>query len=213
MEKELPINNMNHTSDTKERILLAAVILFAKRGYAAVSVRDIAKEVGIKASSLYYHYTSKDEIFADILNRIELVYNEYYIRLDAQIAKATSLHDMIQCLFRELKDVYNMFIYYGVTVLFVEQFRDERARYLCNEVFMRRGIEYMVKAFEYCIERQWVGSFNTRSLAMMIMSSVVVGTMSKVLEGMGYEIIYYAHGMFDEIEDFVYHSLQRVYIS
>lgn len=40
---------------TKQRILTEAVKLFSKEGYAAVSVDQIAKAVGIKAPSLYKH--------------------------------------------------------------------------------------------------------------------------------------------------------------
>lgn len=49
--------------DTKERILDEALTLFACRGYGAVSVRDIARSVGMKESSLYYHFKNKQEIF------------------------------------------------------------------------------------------------------------------------------------------------------
>jgi AcrR family transcriptional regulator len=205
---EFPLIDLSNTSDTKERILLVAVQLFAKRGFVAVSVRDIANMVGIKAASLYYHYASKDEIFTDILNKIESVYSDYYTRLDAKIINATSLQDMIQCLFSELKEVYHMFIYYGVTVLSVEQFRDERARYLYNEVYMKRGIEYMCKAFDYCIEKHWVGPFNTHALSTMIMNGVAIGSMIKALEGMGYDTVYNAQKMFAETEEFVYQSLR-----
>jgi AcrR family transcriptional regulator len=208
MKKEFPLVDLSHATDTKERILLVSVLLFAKRGFVAVSVRDIAKRVGIKPASLYYHYASKDEILTDVLNKFEIVYNDYYIRLDAKITKVTSLHDLIQCLFSELVDTYHIFIYYAMTVLSVEQFRDERARYLYNDVYMRRGIDYMTKAFDSCIERQWVGPFNTHSLATMIMNSVAVGSMIKSLEGMGYDTVYNAQKMFEETEEFVYQSLQ-----
>ncbi|MDR0952139.1 MAG: TetR/AcrR family transcriptional regulator [Oscillospiraceae bacterium] len=205
---EFPLVDLSSTRDTKERILLVAVQLFAKRGYVAVSVRDIAKMVGIKASSLYYHYDSKDEIFTDILNKIESVYNDYYTRLDAKISQTTSLREMVECMFSELMEVYHMFIYYGVTVLSVEQFRDERARRLYNDVYMKRGIDYMRRAFDYCIEKQWVAPFDSGALATMIMNSVASGSLIHALEGMGYETVYKAGDMFRETKEFVLSTLQ-----
>jgi AcrR family transcriptional regulator len=205
---EFPLIDLSNTRDTKERILLVAVQLFAKRGYVAVSVRDIAQLVGIKASSLYYHYESKDEIFTDILNKIESVYNDYYTRLDEKISQAGSLKEMIECMFSELRDIYHMFIYYGVTVISVEQFRDERARHLYNDVYMKRGIEYMSRAFDYCVERQWVEPFNTHALSTLLMNSVATGSLLQALEGMGYETVYNARDMFRETEEFVYRALQ-----
>ena len=56
---------------TKERILTEAVKLFAKEGYEAVTVDQIAKAVGIKAPSLYKHYKSKRDIFDSILRVME----------------------------------------------------------------------------------------------------------------------------------------------
>ncbi len=52
---------------TKEKIFDAALDLFAERGYDGVSTRDIAAAVGIKDSSIYKHYASKDEILEKIL--------------------------------------------------------------------------------------------------------------------------------------------------
>lgn len=48
--------------DTKDLIMDAALSLFAQHGYAAASVRDIAKNVGIKDSSLYFHFENKQAI-------------------------------------------------------------------------------------------------------------------------------------------------------
>ncbi|MGM9564845.1 TetR/AcrR family transcriptional regulator [Evtepia sp.] len=56
---------------TKQRILTEAVNLFSKEGYAAVSVDQIAKAVGIKAPSLYKHYKNKRNIFDSILQVME----------------------------------------------------------------------------------------------------------------------------------------------
>jgi AcrR family transcriptional regulator len=53
---------------TKERIFDAALDLFAERGYGGVSIRDIASAVGIKESSIYKHYASKEEILDKIVN-------------------------------------------------------------------------------------------------------------------------------------------------
>ena len=59
------------TTTTKQRILAEAVRLFSREGYEAVSVEQIAKAVGIKAPSLYKHYTSKRDIFDSILRVME----------------------------------------------------------------------------------------------------------------------------------------------
>ena len=57
--------------DTKERILLAALALFARDGYEAVSVSMIAAQLGMTKGALYRHYRSKRVIFESILARME----------------------------------------------------------------------------------------------------------------------------------------------
>ncbi|UBU16341.1 TetR family transcriptional regulator [Nonomuraea gerenzanensis] len=51
---------------TSERILEAARVLFAARGYRATSMQAIADEVGITKAALYYHFDSKEEILRHI---------------------------------------------------------------------------------------------------------------------------------------------------
>lgn len=53
--------------ETTEKIFDAAIDLFSQKGYDAVSIRDIASAVGIKESSIYKHYTSKDQILQKIV--------------------------------------------------------------------------------------------------------------------------------------------------
>ena len=57
-----------HTN-TRERILDAALDLMSERGYGAVSVRDLADAVGIKGASLYKHFTGKREAFDALIAR------------------------------------------------------------------------------------------------------------------------------------------------
>src|SRR5258706_4996060 len=52
---------------TRQAILHAAAGLFREKGYAAVSLRDIAHAVGMKTGSLYYHFDSKEGLVEEIL--------------------------------------------------------------------------------------------------------------------------------------------------
>ena len=53
---------------TKEKIFEVSIDLFSQYGYDGVSIRQIAGEVGIKESSIYNHYKSKESIIDEILN-------------------------------------------------------------------------------------------------------------------------------------------------
>ncbi|MFD7076085.1 TetR/AcrR family transcriptional regulator [Nocardioides sp. NPDC059952] len=53
----------------REQVLHAAAQLFVTKGFAATSTREIADRVGLRQASLYYHFTGKDEILAELLER------------------------------------------------------------------------------------------------------------------------------------------------
>lgn len=54
-------------SDRKKEIIRIAAKLFKEQGYRAVSMRDLAKALHMKASSLYNHIQSKEEILSHII--------------------------------------------------------------------------------------------------------------------------------------------------
>lgn len=53
---------------SKERLLRAAVDLFARRGYAATSVREIVAEAGVTKPVLYYYFGNKEGLLRSIVN-------------------------------------------------------------------------------------------------------------------------------------------------
>ena len=52
--------------NTRGKILRAAAKMFSERGYDRVTIREIAKAVGINAASIYYHFPSKEGILRSL---------------------------------------------------------------------------------------------------------------------------------------------------
>jgi AcrR family transcriptional regulator len=71
---------------TREKIMDAAIKLFSDRGYKEVSMRDLAKMVGIKASSIYNHFPSKHRILQSLY--------DFYVQ--TQQAAAPALDDLLR---------------------------------------------------------------------------------------------------------------------
>ncbi|MFH1942701.1 MAG: TetR/AcrR family transcriptional regulator [bacterium] len=63
---------------TKDIILENALELFSRKGFYAVSVREITRQVGIKESSLYNHFTSKNEIMDAIIDWLQAELDDYF---------------------------------------------------------------------------------------------------------------------------------------
>lgn len=55
--------------DPARQILDAADALFCERGYAAVSMRDVAEQAGVNKALIFYYYETKSDLFAAVLNR------------------------------------------------------------------------------------------------------------------------------------------------
>ena len=75
----------NKQNTTENAIFRSSLRLFAKYGYARVSMRDIASEVGVQAASIYYHYRSKEAILQHI----------YKVCVDNRRASLPRLEDLM----------------------------------------------------------------------------------------------------------------------
>ena len=92
---------------SRVRILDAAATLFREQGYAAVSLRAIAAEAGLKSGSVYYHFGSKEEIVTEVLNLgIERVHDQVSSTVialsadsDAATLIKTGIRNHLQALF------------------------------------------------------------------------------------------------------------------
>lgn len=72
--------------DTKQKILDVSLNLFSRKGFSAVSIRDICTQVMIKESSVYYHFKNKQAIFDELLYRFEQVATDMMVRLEQSLS-------------------------------------------------------------------------------------------------------------------------------
>ena len=69
--------------------------LFAEKGYDATSIEDITATVGVAKGTLYYHFSSKEEIFNFLVEEgIKLLQNS----IDIKTSKLTSYIDKIKAI-------------------------------------------------------------------------------------------------------------------
>lgn len=115
-------------SSTRGRILLAASVLFAQRGYFGTSTRDIADAVQIRQPSLFHHFQAKHEIFRTL---VELDLGPSIDRMNQRLGESTSwaekLHLAIACDVREiLAQPFDARGLYHDAVLALDEFEAER---------------------------------------------------------------------------------------
>src|SRR2546422_10243273 len=70
----MTVHSVNASSDKRERILAAAERVFAKRGFFAARVSEIAKDAGVADGTIYLYFKSKDDVltslFEDRMSRL-----------------------------------------------------------------------------------------------------------------------------------------------
>ena len=66
---------------TKRKIFETSMKLFAEKGYEATSIEEITATVGVAKGTLYYHFSSKEEIFNFLIEEgIKLLQNSIDIK-------------------------------------------------------------------------------------------------------------------------------------
>ena len=70
---------------TRERILEASLDLFGGRGFDAVSLDEIAREVGVRKQTVLYWFPSKDELLDAVLDEVA---GELVVVIDAAVRSA-----------------------------------------------------------------------------------------------------------------------------
>ena len=144
--------------NTKERIFEVSIDLFSQNGYDGVSIRQIAKEVGIKESSIYNHYQSKELILESILS--------YYINeMLKEEAPIMQSGDKLERDFDQFyKEGSNRFIsklseekMMKITRIFlVESYHNEKIKNFVKKAIIEYAIDGWKEIFELMKEKNFI---------------------------------------------------------
>jgi len=124
--------------NTKEKILRTALSLFNRQGLPRVTLRTIAREMGISQGNLTYHYKKRDAI-------IEALYFQLVAKIDTGMDKSTGKEANLELLFKIMTRIMNSFYEYRFFLLdFVHIMRENntiRQHYL--ELSQKREAQFM----------------------------------------------------------------------
>lgn len=150
---------------SKEEILHESLKLFAKKGYDAVNVKEIAHAVGIKDASLYNHFKSKKEIFDTLIenchNEAKNYFADNHIPFDEMSDISVYKNIPVPLLTEMIMKVMTLFSYDENHRLFrqlllMSQFSNERIREIYKELYYTNIIDFQSKVFGMLVE---VGEF------------------------------------------------------
>ncbi|NLK88051.1 MAG: TetR/AcrR family transcriptional regulator [Clostridiaceae bacterium] len=176
--------------NTRERILETAIELFAKHGFNDVSVRDITGAVGIKESSLYNHFKSKQQLLDEIFNYLDREFSGMSIPED-EAAKLIEVMDPAQ--FMDMC-IMNFKMYFGKPrlikiwrIVSIERFRNARA----NEFFTKNLVDYPLL-------------YQSKVFEAMIKKGIMVNADPKVLARAFYSFILFIYMRYFEVDSSEY---------
>lgn len=154
--------------NNKEKIFNVSIDLFSQHGYDGVSIRQIATEVGIKESSIYNHYKSKEEILNSIL--------EYYISKmtseEIPLAQAGRNLDMgIDIFYKAGLELYKSKLsepkMMKITrIILVEAYHNEKIRNFVKKAIIEGPVNGWIELFDLMKEKELIRKdSNSRQLA------------------------------------------------
>ena len=142
----------------KEEILMVALHLFARDGYEAVSVSQIAGELDMTKGALYRHYKSKRDIFDCIVQRMEQQDGEQAAEYDMPEENKENMPEKYETVSLDDFVEYSksMFEYWTEDdfassfrkMLTIEQFRSEEMQNLYQQYLVFGPAEYVKDLFK-----------------------------------------------------------------
>jgi AcrR family transcriptional regulator len=154
---------------TKIKILDTAIDFFSRKGYSGVSVRDITKEVGIKESSLYKHFKSKEEILETIFFnfRKEVAHICPPVHQLEKIVSIMSPKAFLERGVLNFKEhIENATMRKIWRIVFIEQYRDPLARDIYLNDILGSTVAFLEKAFGIMISKNLIKPHNPKTLAV-----------------------------------------------
>ena len=162
--------------DTKEKILMTALQLFARDGYEAVSVRTIVEELGMTKGALYRHYKNKRDIFDSIVERMFQIdaqrANDYQMPAETYEVmpdsyQNTSLEDIQTYTIEQLKFwTEDAFATKFRRMLSLEQYRNAEMAELYSQCIVAGPVAYTEDLFRELIKEGVLKAENPRQLAV-----------------------------------------------
>ena len=156
-------------NETREKILDVSLELFSQKGYSAVSIRDICKCVGIKESSVYYHFQNKQNIFDVLLDKFSEIAKGMMNQLengltDGQNSFSDGINTVSNCFFEQY--LMDDFCNKVMRMMFIEQFHNENVRKLYQHWLMDEPLNFQSKIFSALVSAGMITNCDSGYLAV-----------------------------------------------
>ncbi|MFA9376563.1 MAG: TetR/AcrR family transcriptional regulator [Lachnotalea sp.] len=150
---------MIKNNNTKNRIELVALDLFSQKGYKAASIREICRIVGIKESSVYYHFKNKQAIMDALLAKIDFLIKAMKDKFNSEFSHATEVSEEDMCEVAVgvlLNYLLNPYVYKMIAILTIERMADSNASTNYQRIVFELPLLQQEQVFKQMIDRSYV---------------------------------------------------------
>ncbi len=168
--------------DTRKKILAKALELFSQRGYDAVSVGDIAAAVGVKAPSLYNHFSGKRAIFDAIVEAAAEQYEQDTAKISIHVQDASRDFSVFEeitedALFEKVRQIFAYSLHDETIcrlrkMLTLEQFRSPELAALYSHRYVERLVAYHAAIFRDLIAAGCIQDGDPEALALLYVAPI-----------------------------------------
>ncbi|MGN0426118.1 MAG: TetR/AcrR family transcriptional regulator [Acetatifactor sp.] len=159
----------------KERILYAALDLFAEKGYDGVGVDLIAEKAGLKGPSLYRHYKGKEDIFNSMIDLVTSHYEEGFGSMRTQVEFPQSVDELMVNALEKIKfTMHDDIIRKTRRILAMEQFRSERMAELTSRYHLENLQQMYAGIFAGLMEKGILKRDDPEYLALEFVAPVTL---------------------------------------
>ena len=153
-------------SDTKERILEAALLMFSQNGYAGTNIRELSASLGLVKSGVYKHYESKEAIWNALLDEMIAYYGEHLGSPEHLPPVPDSPEGLVTMTMQMVNfTVHDEKVIRTRKLLTLEQFRDDRARDLATKHFLTGLTEMFTQVFTGMMDKGLLRKDDPKMLA------------------------------------------------
>lgn len=171
---------------TKERIMEIALRMFSERGYEAVSIRDICNEVGIKESTLYYHFKNKQDILDSLIAKFEEYIKGLLCHMEMQGNVDTEVNnEEPQFMDSFMIDGYlfDPFCNLMLRLMMIEQFHNEKIRQLYERIMFIEPYEIQKNIFKQFVLKGMISNDDVEWIVQEYFSFTTMLTYKYLLNG------------------------------
>ena len=184
---------------TKRKIFETSMKLFAEKGYDATSIEEITATVGVAKGTLYYHFSSKEEIFNFLIEEgVKLLQNS----IDIKTSKLDNYIDKLKSII--LIQIKIVAKYEDFITILLSQFYGKEARNQMCQKHIYEYIDKIEKIVEEGMKAEQIKKGDAKAIASEIYVLIASTVVYKMKNGKDIEVI----KLYKEFENTVIEGLK-----